>query len=69
MKNIHFPVYTNDGPHGGGTEMSMLDVICRNDGIVIKYYLHDGSVMDESVIVPGEKIKSVKSEFKLLWNK
>ena len=68
-QKIRFPVYTNDGPRGGGAEISMLDVTCMENGILIRYILPNGKIVDEVMIRPGREIEVKYSEFKLLWSK
>ena len=68
-QQIRFPVYTNDGPRGGGAEISMLDVTCMENGILIRYILPNGKIVDEVMIRPGREIEVKYSEFKLLWSK
>ena len=69
LKNIHFPVYVNDGPHGGGSELSVLDIDCRIGDIVVRCLLRDGKTVDEVVIAPGKAVEVKQSEFDLLWSK
>ena len=69
IKNIHFPVYTNDGPRNGGFDLSVLDVTCRTGDIQVRFCLPDGQVADEVLIAPGKKFEVKNTVFKLLWKK
>ena len=63
-ENIHFPVYVNDGPGGGGADISALEI--KNDpaGITIIYHsLHGKQENDEVRIEPGKPIIVRKTTF------
>ena len=69
VKNIRFPVYSNDGPRGGGYDLSALDILCREKNILVRCCLPDGKIIDEILITPGKPFEVKKSELKLLWEK
>lgn len=54
LKNIHFPVYVNDGPRGAGQNFSATRVTIRKDGLYLTCIGEDGTVMDQIVIRKGK---------------
>ena len=50
LKNIHFPVYVNDGPRGAGKNFSVTRLEVTPDHITITCTGPDGSVMDKVIL-------------------
>ncbi|MBQ7207683.1 MAG: metallophosphoesterase [Lentisphaeria bacterium] len=63
-KNIHFPVYVNDGPYGAGQNFSVTRVAVRPDRLELLCMGEDGTVMDEIVIRRGRPFEVKKSIYK-----
>ena len=63
-KNIHFPIYVNDGPGGPGQAYSVTRVQVRKDSLLITCTGVDGTVMDQVVIRKGKPFEVLKTTWK-----
>ena len=63
-KNIHFPVYVNDGPYGAGKSFSVTRVAVGPDRLELLCVGDDGTVMDEIVIRKGRPFEVKRSIYK-----
>ena len=63
-KNIHFPVYVNDGPYGAGKNFSVTRLAVRPDRLELLCTGDDGTVMDEIVIRKGRPFEVRRSTYK-----
>ena len=64
LKNIHFPVYVNDGPRGAGKNFSVTRIEVKKDGLLLTCTGDDGVVMDQIVIRKGKPIEVRQSIYK-----
>ena len=61
LKNIHFPVYVNDGPRGAGKDFSVTRLEVKPDHMKITCTGNDGTVMDEIIIRKNQPFKINRS--------
>lgn len=64
LKNIHFPVYVNDGPRGAGKDFSVTRLEVKKDAIKLTCTGDDGAVMDEITIRKNQPFQVGKSIYK-----
>ena len=61
LKNIHFPVYVNDGPRGAGQNISVTRLEVTSGCIKVTCTGEDGTVMDDIIIRKNRPIEVKKS--------
>ena len=63
LRNIHFPVYVNDGPGGAGKSFSATRVVVREDSLLVICTGDDGQEMDRIVIRPGKPFEVLNTTY------
>ncbi|MBO7146832.1 MAG: metallophosphoesterase [Lentisphaeria bacterium] len=63
-RDIHFPVYVNDGPRGAGQTFSVTRIAVRNDSLLVTCTGADGTLMDQIVIRPGKPFEVLNTTYK-----
>ena len=69
IRNVHFPVYVNDGPGGSISYASVLDIVTCEESITVRCFLPDGTCADESVIRSGKPFEVKSTMFEELWSR
>lgn len=64
LKNIHFPVYVNDGPRAAGGQFSVTQVKVQKDGLLLTCTNEKGVVMDQIFIRRGKAFEVKQGIYK-----
>ncbi|MBR2440169.1 MAG: metallophosphoesterase [Lentisphaeria bacterium] len=63
LRDIHFPIYVNDGPNGAGQRFSATRIEVQKDSLLVTCTGEDGTVMDKIRIRKGKPFEILKTTY------